>query len=93
MLEISTVDEAVAAIRERGYLNSFLSQRDGWFVAHVVPGGMSEDCAVIETSIADELIGDGLVEEVGRGRDLADPTCHVVWFRLSQEAERIGAAR
>lgn len=77
------MDGALAAIRERGYLNFFLSQRDAWYVAHSVPGGMSEDCPLIDTAIGDELVDE--LEKVGEGRDLADATCHVVWFRLRQQ--------
>jgi hypothetical protein len=84
MEEISRQKEAIRAIRERGYLNFFLSKADAWYVAHTVPGGMSEDCAVIANDIGDDLAGDSRMERVGEGRSLSDPTCHIVWFRLRQ---------
>lgn len=59
------LDQAMALIRERGYLNEFLKPGETWFVAHCVPGGDSEDAEPIDDVVGFELLRSGLLERAG----------------------------
>jgi hypothetical protein len=82
METITRKREALRAIRKRGYLNEWATPGDTWWVAHCVPGGLSDDAALIDPDLAERLLTSGLLEQIGGRQWAMDRQSRIAWYRI-----------